>query len=397
MILTTDYPTTTRGKLVLWGLLAAYPFGGMTWQVLHYLVGLRRLGFDVWYVEDSENFLLNPDTHWATLEYAANVKYLSRHLANIGLENRWIFCPPSNRDSCLGATNLAGLAKLYREADLVINLCGTNYLRPEHGEIRSLLYLQTDPFADQVRVAQRDYWLKEQLDNYTYLFTYGENLGKPDCTVPLSGYHWQPTRPPVCLDWWSVETPLPAKTAFTTISNWQDLKKDITWQGKPYHWRKDLEFLKFIDLPLNSPLPLELALEGIGEEDATKLRQHGWRITSARNFLAPAAYRDYICTSLGEFTVAKDQYVRPKTGWFSDRSVCYLAAGRPVITQETGFSKFIPTGQGLFAFQTQEDILAALDAIESDYEGNCRAAREIAAEYFAAEKVIGSLMARVGI
>ncbi|MBC6429518.1 hypothetical protein FM036_01000 [Nostoc sp. HG1] len=123
----------------------------------------------------------------------------------------------------------------------------------------------------------------------------------------------------------------------------------------------------------------------------------GWRIVSARALSDPIVYRNYICASLGEFTVTKDQYVRPRTGWFSDRSACYLAAGRPVITQETGFSKFLPTGKGLFAFNTMEDILAAVDAIESDYEGNCRAAREIASEYFAAEKVIGSLMERAGL
>lgn len=396
MILTNNYPPTTIGKLVIWGLLAAYPFGGMTWQVLHYLAGLRKLGFDVWYVEDSENSLLDPTTHWETLDYSKNVQYLSQHLDSIGLGNRWLFCPPENRDSCLGATNITGLVKLYREADVVINLCGANYLRPEHREIRRLLYLQTDPFADQVRVAEGDYWLKEQLDAYTHLFTYGENLGEPDCTVPLSGYQWQPTRPPVCLDWWTAETSLSAEAALTTISNWQDLNKDISCQGEIYYWRKDLEFLKFIDLPLTSPLPLELALEGIEDGDAAKLRQRGWRITSARNLLEPAAYRDYICTSLGEFTVAKDQYVRPRTGWFSDRSACYLAASRPVITHETGFSKFIPTGKGLFAFQTKEDILAAIDIINSDYAGNCRAAREIAAEYFAAEKVIRHLMERVG-
>ena len=106
--------------------------------------------------------------------------------------------------------------------------------------------------------------------------------------------------------------------------------------------------------------------------------------------------RSYIQQSRGEFTVTKDQVVRPLTGWFSDRSCSYLAAGRPVITQETGFNKFLPTGKGLFGFRTMEDILAAVDTIESDYEGSCKAAREIAEEYFAAEKVLGSLMARAG-
>ena len=395
MKLPQNYPPVTRAKIIVWGLLASYPFGGMTWQVLHYLAGLRRLGFDVWYVEDSKNALLDPKTHWKTLDYLDNVKYLSQHLARIGLGDRWIFCPPGQRDACLGATNLAGLSQLYCQADAVINLCGANYLRPEHAEITRLIYLQTDPFADQIRIATGDYWLREQLDTYKHLFTYGENLGAPDCTIPLAGYQWQTTRPPVCVDWWVSEPSSSSDAALTTISSWKDLGKDITWQGETYYWRKDREFLSFVALPSQSELPLELALEGIGDDEVAKLRDRGWRITSARNLADPTAYHDYICTSLGEFTVAKDQYVRPKTGWFSDRSVCYLAAGRPVITQETGFSKFIPTGKGLFAFQTQEDILAAIDAIKSDYAGNCRAAREIATEYFSAEKVIETLMAKV--
>jgi hypothetical protein len=128
------------------------------------------------------------------------------------------------------------------------------------------------------------------------------------------------------------------------------------------------------------------------------LTSHGWRQVNCLEISKdPALYRGYIEQSRGEFTVARDQYVRPNTGWFSDRSACYLAAGRPVITQETGFSKFLPTGKGLFGFRTTEDVLVALDRIESDYEGNCRAARQIAAEYFAAEKVVGSLMERAGL
>jgi len=128
------------------------------------------------------------------------------------------------------------------------------------------------------------------------------------------------------------------------------------------------------------------------------LDEHGWRQVHSIEMSTDAnVYRNYVQSARGEFTVARDQYVRPKTGWFSDRSACYLAAGRPVITQETGFSKFLPTGKGLFGFKTMDDVVRAVDAVEADYEGNCRAAREIAAEYFAAEKVVGSLMQRAGL
>jgi hypothetical protein len=182
------YSPATRGQIIVWGLLASYPFGGMTWQVLHYLAGLRRLGFDVWYVEDSKNPLLDPKTYCKTVNYVDNVKYLSRYLDRIGLGNRWIFRHPSlwnfnpsgNQNYCLGATDFAGLVKLYQEADALINLCGANYLCPEHTEISRLIYLQTDPFADQVKIAQprpaddsdywlSDRWLKDQLDLYQYL------------------------------------------------------------------------------------------------------------------------------------------------------------------------------------------------------------------------------------
>lgn len=396
MNLLSKYPPATRGKIVVWGLLASYPFGGMTWQVLHYLSGLRRLGFDVWYVEDSDSPLQDPKTLWHTAKYTDNVKYLSLYMNSLGMGDRWIFRPPGEENVCLGAADSDGLKRLYREADVVINLCGAHYLRPEHDEINCLIYLQTDPLVDQVRVAKKESWLISQLDRYKYLFTYGENLGEDDCLVPIERYQWYPTRPPVCIDWWSNVSFPSLNAKLTTISTWKNFKKNIVWQGENYSWRKDLEFRRFIDLPLKSQLLIELALEGISDHEATEMRDYGWQIISARNFINPSTYRQYICSSLGEFTVTKEQYVRPRTGWFSDRSVCYLAAGRPVITQETGFSKFFPTGKGLFAFKAIEDILTAMDAIKSDYEGNCRAAQEIAVEYFAAEKVIARLMENAG-
>jgi len=396
MNLFTHYPPITRGTVVVWGMLASFPFGGMTWQVLHYVAGLRRLGFDVWYVEDTDGELLDPVTFWTTSNYLPNVQYLAEYMNRLDLGDRWVFRPPAVHDTCLGARDRSGLAKLYQEADAVINLCGYHPLRSEHESIRCPIYLQTDPMVDQIKVAKQDAQKIRELDAYHYLFTYGENLGAPDCYVPIERYQWHLTRPPVCLDWWTTGSP-PAEATFTTISNWTHWENDIEWQGERYYWRKDREFRRFRALPNRSPLPLALALAGIEGDEKDEMVNHGWQIVSARALSDPITYHDYICNSLGEFTVTKDQYVRPRTGWFSDRSVCYLAAGRPVITQETGFSKFIPTGEGLFAFETLDDILAALEAIKSDYEGHCRAAREIAAEYFAAEKVLSRLMECVGV
>ena len=191
------------------------------------------------------------------------------------------------------------------------------------------------------------------------------------------------------MDLWDPGSASSSNPAYTTITTWHNKGKDIEYQGETYYWTKDREFMKVIDLPARSPAPLELAL-GVNEEVARMLTEHGWRqvnsVDISRDF---DRYRKYIQGSRGEFTVARDQYVRPNTGWFSDRSACYLAAGRPVITQETGFSKYLPTGNGLFGFNTIEDILAAIEAIETDHAAHCRAAREIANVAWQLLNVIG--------
>jgi hypothetical protein len=287
------------------------------------------------------------------------------------------------------------ILELYREADALLNVTGAQELREEHLACRRRIYVESDPFADQVKVAGGDPVRTAALDGHDTHFSFGENLGAPDCDVPVGRYRWLPTRQPVALDLW--DNPHGPGKTYTTITTWQNKGKDVAYRGETYYWTKDREFLKVIDLPRRRPVPFEIAA-GVEEDVRRLLLDHGWRqVHSVPVSESIDRYRDYIQRSRGEFTVARDQYVRPRTGWFSDRSACYLAAGRPVITQETGFSKFLPTGKGLFGFTTLEDALAAVDAIESDYEGNCRAAREIAAEYFAAEKVVGSLMERAGL
>lgn len=395
MTLSTKYPLATRGKIIVWGMLASSPFGGMIWQVLHHLVGLRQLGFDVWYVEDSERLLYDPVTYWPTTEYAANVQSLSRFMESVGLGDRWVFRPPGVWDSVVGATDLAGLDRLYQEADAALNLCGAQELRNDHSSIRCLVHLETDPVEYQVAVANGDLGKIEKLDAHDYLFTYGTNLGAPDCLVPLERYRWHPTWPPVCIDWWANDSSPPSAEALTTIANWKHTDKDVVWQGKSWRWSKHHQFRRFINLPSRSTLPLELAVGKISDHDKGRLRNHGWRVVPS--LVDFGGYRDYIRGSLGEFTVAKEQYVRPRSGWFSDRSVCYLAAGRPVIMQDTGFGNIIPTGEGLFSFATEDEALAAIDAVARNYARHSAAALEVAREFFDAERVLGEILRKVGL
>jgi hypothetical protein len=215
------------------------------------------------------------------------------------------------------------------------------------------------------------------------------------------------------LDWWA-SPPASAPAPFTTIANWRQAGKDVEWNGETYTWSKHHEFLKIIELPRRTRQPLELALalkstvrddaDGwvLGNEEEIEavrlLRSHGWRVTNGLGLSrTPGPYRDYIVSSRGELTVAKDQNVRLRSGWFSDRSVCYLAAGRPVITQDTGFGKAVPTGEGLFAFTSTDDILAAIESINGDYDRHQRAARAVAEEYFRAETVLARLLQDAGL
>jgi hypothetical protein len=390
--LALDSPAADRGLIVVWGIFARMPYGGVTWQAMHHIMGLRRLGFDVWYVEDSHSPLYNPRTHWRTMEFEENVRFLARWMERLGLGDRWIFRVPGG-EQLIGARK-ATLEGLYARADLVLNLCGAQEIRAEHAEISKLAYVQTDPVELQVGLANGDEDVAPDLDAHQFHFTYGENLGADDCPVPLGSYRWRSTRPPVVLDWWMSENG-PARDALTTIANWHHEGKDVVWEGQRWHWSKDREFRRFRSLPSMSALPLELALGSIEEGEKEDLRREGWNV--AESIGDPDEYWDYIVGSAGEFTVAKEQYVAPRSGWFSDRSACYLAAGRPVVTQDTGFGKFVPTGEGLFAYSTAEEAAAAIEEIAGDYERHSAAAREIAREYFDAQRLLERMLTEIGV
>jgi hypothetical protein len=398
----------SKPTVVVMGFLGGMPVAGVAWQVLHYLEGFRRLGWDVYYVEDTGAWPYDPEQNTVTGDCRYSIKYLARLLAGCGLEGHWAYRSASDGYRYFGLSE-AKVMDLFRHADVLLNLTGSTELREEHAAVPVRIYLETDPVLPQIEVAQGNSRTIRLLAAHTHHFTYGENLGAEDCAVPLDRFPYLPTRQPVVLDWWQAdasfplwsgaeEAPAPPTGCFTTVGNWEQKGKDIEWQGERYAWSKHHEFLKFLDLPRWSGQRFELALSGVNAAALRLLRGHGWRIVDALGLSKEIApYREYIRASRGEFTVAKDQNIRLRSGWFSDRSACYLAAGRPVITQDTGFGNVLPTGWGLFAFRTKEDILAAFDAIAGHYEGHCQAAREIAAEYFAAEKVVGDMMERAGV
>jgi hypothetical protein len=384
---------SARGPIVVFGIAFWYPLAGVTFQFLHYLIALRRLGWDPYYVEDSARWVYDPVRRDTTPDPRANIETVAPALVAHGFGDRWAFRSHHEGGRVYGIGERR-LRALYRDAVALLNVTGAQELRDEHRTCPRRIYVETDPVKGQIQVAQGDAGMLAMYAAHDTIFSFGENLGRPDCGVPVERLTWRPTRQPIVLDLWPPEPGEGA--AYSTIATWRN-DNDVAYEGETYSWSKDVEFTKVLELPLRRPGPFELATS-VDADTAARLSAHGWRLADALAVSREAErYRAYIRGSRAEFTVAKDQNVRLRSGWFSDRSACYLAAGRPVITQDTGFGNVLPTGKGLFAFRDLGDVLSAVDAIESDYEGHRRAAREIAAEYFDAERVVGSLLERAGL
>ena len=388
-----------RQRIVLAGALGAMPFAGVAWQVLHHLEGLRRLGHHVFYLEDTGRWPYDPGTDSACADARPAVSYLARLMGGHGFGEAWAYRDAAAGGLLHGASERQ-LADELAAADILINLSGATLLREEHARVPVRVYLETDPVLPQIEVAAGRAFTIGLLAAHTHHYTYGTNFGAPDCGVPIERFNYRPTLPPVILDWWEPSRPQTGgrgDAAFTTVANWQQRDKDITFEGRRLRWSKDAEFLRILDLPGTTSVPLELALalaHGSDDPAIPRMRSAGWRVRSARPLSKdPEAYRRYIRASAGEFSVAKEQNVALRSGWFSDRTATYLASGRPAVLQDTGFGQALPTGQGLFAFSSQAQASAALELIDEDYAQQCHAALTIAREHLRAEDVLGALIA----
>lgn len=389
----------TRKRIVVTGFMAGVPIGGVVWQHIHYIVGLQRLGHEVYYVEDSARYTYDPSIgDWGPY-YKYAIEELGRLAERFGFQGRWAFCARFLPEQPMGGMTRAKMLDLIRNADVVLNVCGTQEIHEEIRDLKNMIYLESDPGLEQILIDNGDPKPRDYLGQHRALFTFGENIGSPAFPVPLHGYHWMPTRQPVVTDFWKAASPPPADAVFTTIANWNTSGlKDIEWRDDKYLWSKSLEFLRFVDAPKQAGEIFEMATNIHDQATRDQLTQNGWRLSNAGAISDRIDdYVNYIQSSLGEYTVAKDQYVRLNTGWFSDRTACYLAAGRPVITQETGFTAHYGGHGGLFAFRTMEEIVEAARAIRADYTFHSRAAFEIAAEHFEASKVVGSVLERAGV
>jgi hypothetical protein len=381
-------------RIIVTGLVGQYAFGGVAWDYLQYVEGFRLLGHEVLYLEDTEMWPYDPINDTVSADCTYNVTYLRAVMDKLGLGGRWAY-----RNAPDGSYH--GLSESETKlwcagADVFLNVSGCSWLRPEYARVPKKLFLDSDPLFTQVALASDKPGVVERVNAHNFHFTFGENIGQKGCRVPVAGLHWLPTRQPIVLDWWPAPKQ-PPRDVFTTVMNWVSYK-DCEFDGETWG-QKDVEFLKFIELPQHTPQPFEIAMGmGPGMKRPTELlRQKGWRIIEPAEHLPdPWTYREYLGGSRGEWSVAKEGYVKSRSGWFSCRSACYLALGRPCVLQDTGWSDAIPTGRGLCAFQTMDEAVAGIARINADYAAASAAARKLAEDLFDARRVLAAMLERIG-
>lgn len=367
-------------KIILAGIIGRYPYGGVTWCSLMYLLGLRQLGHQVWYLEDTGECNYDPIANTMATEPTYAVNLIRDSLRPHGLEENWCYVDYAGR--YYGHEKEAWL-RVCRDADVFLDLSGGCWFwRDEYARIPHSGFIDSDPAFTQLAIAKGVGWYNEFFARFGALFTFGRNIGTKACDVPTGNLRWHHTWQPVSMDQWK-PSGQPARPCFTTVMTWKiESFEDIGGN-------KDQEFLKVLDLPSRTKVPLELAVNG----PQSFLRQHGWNCVDAFPVSANLdVYRNYLSSSRGEFSVAKHTYVNTNSGWFSDRTECYLAAGRPAVVQDTGFSAHVPTGRGLIAYRTPEQAIAGLEEMAANYDRHCRAAREIALAHFAPEVVLPPLL-----
>lgn len=390
-------------RIIVGGFLGLLPAGGVTWDYAQYPVGFAELGHDVFYVEDTRLYPIYQKAGSDWNDASSCVKHLQLVMEFFGMKGRWAYRDEAS-GKCFGLSE-EKVEEIARTADVFVNISCSTFMRDEYRRIPARALIDTDPMFTQIQYLSEQMFtpgepgLREMVDAHNHFFTFGENIGASDCRIPTCELDWNRTRQPICLDHWKATLP-DEKAALTTLMNWT-AAKNLDYGGERWG-QKDVEFRKFIELP-KSAAEIRLAV-AVGQTGATgndafpidAVMKNGWRVLSphdcAENWID---YQNFIENSLGEFSIAKETYVKGRTGWFSCRSACYLAAGRPVITQETGWSQYVSPGEGLFAFETTEGAVEAIRRAASEPEKHSRAARRIAEEYFDSRKVLTLMLEQI--
>ena len=384
-----------KNAIVIAGSLAQKPGrGGHAWVFLQYLLGFRKLGWDVLFLDWlSADMCTNESGAAAPPERSWNVRYFEDVMRRFGLEGH---CTLLFGDGSAGLSRAQTLERV-RASSALINVMG--FLRDEEilAAAPRRVFLDIDPGFGQMWKALG---LHDAFRGHDACVTIGENIGRPGCSIPTCGLDWITTPQPVVLDQWPAAEPTaPPGAAITSVASWRGAYGPVDYQGTTYHLRPH-EFRKFAALPALVDRRFELALDihAADERDRALLASQGWELVAPRRVAgSPDCYADYIRRSAAEVMIAKGMYVQTHSGWFSDRSICYLASGRPVLAQDTGLRDLLPAGEGLLTFSCVDEAAEAARAIDADYARHSRAARRLAQGYFDSSKVLGSLSRRLNL
>jgi len=369
--------------------------GGAAWTRLNWLLGFKKLGFRVCFVEQIQRQNCVDSVGAVTsFENSANLAYFKQIIQQFDLSGLAALVY-ENGEQVFGPT-YDELLEIAEDAELLVNITGHLTCEPLLRRIRRKVYIDLDPGFTQ-------FWHAAgtngpRLDGHDFYFTVGENIGTPHCLIPTADLPWRGTRQPVVLEYWPASNQ-GARDRFTTIGSWRGPYGPVTFEGKTFGLKVH-EFRKFVTLPERLPQDFEIALDihSAEQKDLTLLREHGWRIADPKLVARdPMKFRSYVQTSGAEFSVAQGIYVETNSGWFSDRTVRYLASGKPALVQDTGFSRNYPVGEGLVPFRTLDQAVAGAHSIACDYDGHCQAARSIAEEYFDSDSVLSRLVDQVGV
>ena len=381
--------------LLVGGSVAQRPgSGGHTWVFLQYLLGFRRLGYDAVLVDRLEpDMCLDESGQPCEPERSVNVRYTAEVMARFGLGDRWAVLVDGGTRA-LGMSR-AAVERAADEAELILNVNGFVDDPDVMSRVGLRAYLDIDPGFGQMWKALD---LHDMFAGHDAFVTIGERIGATDCTVPACGLDWITTPQPVVLAEWEAQ-PSAQDASFTSVASWRGPFAPIEYEGVTYGLRVH-EFRRFAELPRRSNERFEVALDIHEAEtaDLELLAANGWHLADPTLAAGdPWAYRDYVQHSKAELMVAKGMYAKSRSGWMSDRSICYLASGRPVVAQETGFSELYPAGSGLLAFDDLDGAVSCVEQVAGDYERHSRAARQVAVEHFDSDKVLRRLLNELGI
>lgn len=414
---------TDKLRVIVTGLVGLCPVGGVAWDYLQYVIGLARLGHEVYYYEDTWSWPYHPLEKQYTNDGSYSAKYIGNFFEIYApeIQDNWHYFHLHETSFGLDEETFNQVAQA---ADIFLNISGACSIPEQLSPQCIKVFLDTDPGYNQIVFSERFPWSEnverwcQNVAAHDRHFTYAENINNEDCLVPTLGFDWQTTRMPIVRELWDLpqaSRKIMEPAPWTTVMSWNAFKGQLVYQGIEYK-SKGAEFEKFIYLPRIVKVPFLIAVGGITtpfkwfekhewrtvsrclsemarQQKFRQLKRYGWQVADAPSLtLTPQQYRDLIAKSRGEFSIAKNVYVALRTGWFSCRSACYLAAGKPVVVQDTGFSSILPTGEGIVPFSSIEEAVDAIDSVESNYKKHTQAAREIAGEYFDSDKILKQLV-----